>query len=173
MKKIILIIIFFFYSNISFSDNLVYLDVQYLIDNSNLGKFYKKDIKIIQDKNTLELKKKEKEITDLEIEIDSKKNVLSEVEIGKKIKKLNILVKDYQILRNKFNGQIVKEKKKYTKNILNIINPILTDYVKTNDIQLVLDKKNVLVGIKTLDITDIILKKLDIDSKTKSLINEN
>ena len=173
MKKIILIIIFFFYSNISLSDNLVYLDVQYLIDNSNLGKFYKKDIKIIQDKNTLELKKKEKEITDLEIEIDSKKNVLSEVEIGKKIKKLNILVKDYQILRNKFNGQIVKEKKKYTKNILNIINPILTDYVKTNDIQLVLDKKNVLIGIKTLDITDIILKKLDVDSKTKSLINEN
>ena len=173
MKKIILIIIFFFYSNISLSDNLVYLDVQYLIDNSNLGKFYKKDIKIIQNKNTLELKKKEKEITDLEIEIDSKKNVLSEVEIGKKIKKLNILIKDYQILRNKFNGQIVKEKKKYTKNILNIINPILTDYVKTNDIQLVLDKKNVLIGIKTLDITDIILKKLDVDSKTKSLINEN
>ena len=141
MKKIILIIIFFFNSNISLSDNLVYLDVQYLIDNSNLGKFYKKDIKIIQNKNTLELKKKEKEITDLEIEIDSKKNVLSEVEIDKKIKKLNILIKDYQILRNKFNDQIVKEKKKYTKNILNIINPILTDYVKTNDIRLVLDKK--------------------------------
>ena len=173
MKKIILIIIFFFYSNISLSDNLVYLDVQYLIDNSNLGKFYKKDIKIIQNKNTLELKKKEKEITDLEIEIDSKKNVLSEVEIDKKIKKLNILIKDYQILKNKFNDQIVKEKNKYTKNILNIINPILTDYVKTNDIRLVLDKKNVLIGIKTLDITDIILKKLDVDSRTKSLINEN
>ena len=70
MKKIILIIIFFFYSNISLSDNLVYLDVQYLIDNSNLGKFYKKDIKIIQNKKILELKKKEKEITDLEIEIE-------------------------------------------------------------------------------------------------------
>ena len=173
MNKIILIIIFFFYSNISLSDNFVYLDVQYLIDNSNLGKFYKKDIKILQNKNTLELKKKEKEINDLEIEIDSKKNVLSEVEIDKKIKKLNVLIRDYQILRNKFNNQIVKEKKKYTENILNIINPILTNYVKTNDIQLVLDKKNVLVGIKTLDITDIILKKLDVDSKTKKLINEN
>ena len=119
------------------------------------------------------MKTKKKEITDLELEIKNKKNVLSESEIGKKVNELNILIKNYQILRNKLHNKIVKMKKNYTENILKTLNPILTNHVKVNDIKVVLDKKNVLVGIKTLDITDIILTKLDESSKIENLINEN
>ena len=173
MKKFIFLLFFFFYLNNANSNNFVYLDVQYIIDNSKLGKFYKEEIKVLQNQNTSELKTKKKEITDLELEIKNKKNVLSESEIGKKVNELNILIKNYQILRNKLHNKIVKMKKNYTENIFKTLNPILTNHVKVNDIKVVLDKKNVLVGIKTLDITDIILTKLDESSKIENLINEN
>ena len=48
-----------------------------------------------------------------------------------------------------------------------------TQYVEKNNILLVLEKKNILVGIKTLDITNDILKILNQETKTKNLINEN
>ena len=53
------------------------------------------------------------------------------------------------------------------------MNPLLTKYVEKNNILLVLEKKNILVGIKTLDITNDILKILNQETKTKNLINEN
>ena len=56
MKKIVLIIIIIFYPlNVYSQDNIVFLDVQYIIDNSEIGKFYKDEIKKIQDIKKSEL----------------------------------------------------------------------------------------------------------------------
>ena len=65
------------------------------------------------------------------------------------------------------------KKKKYSKEILKILNPILTNFVEKNKIKLVLKKKDVLVGAKFLDITDQILNLLNEENKLKKLINEN
>ena len=52
MKKIyFLLLIFFIHTNV-YSQNIVYLDVQYIIDNSDIGKFYKSKINTIQDENS-------------------------------------------------------------------------------------------------------------------------
>ena len=74
---------------------------------------------------------------------------------------MNQLLNKYQKdLKN--NNQILSaEQKKYTKIILDNLNPIVTKYVKDNDILIVLDKKNILVGSKALDITENILNKLN------------
>ncbi len=173
MKKIIFLFVLLFYSTTSHADKIVYLDVQYIIDNSNLGVFYKNKIKIQQDKNVSELKIKENEIEKTEIEIKNKKNILSEEEINKYINELNELVKSYQLKRNEFNKNINESKKEYTSKILNILNPVLTNYVDKNEIIIVLDKKNILVGIKSLDITPAILKLLNDETEKKNLINEN
>ena len=173
MKKIIFLFVLLFYSTTSHADKIVYLDVQYIIDNSNLGVFYKNKIKIQQDKNVSELKIKENEIEKTEIEIKNKKNILSEEEINKYINELNELVKSYQLKRNEFNKNIIESKKEYTSKILNILNPVLTNYVDKNEIIIVLDKKNILVGIKSLDITPTILKLLNDETEKKNLINEN
>ena len=173
MKKIIFLFVLLFYSTTSHADKIVYLDVQYIIDNSNLGVFYKNKIKIQQDKNVSELKIEENEIEKTEIEIKNKKNILSEEEINKYINELNELVKSYQLKRNEFNKNINESKKEYTSKILNILNPVLTNYVDKNEIIIVLDKKNILVGIKSLDITPAILKLLNDETEKKNLINEN
>ena len=52
-------------------------------------------------------------------------------------------------------------KKDYSKNILKVLNPLLTKYVEKNNIILVVEKKNILIGVKSLDITQNILEVFD------------
>ena len=52
MEKLLTVLFFYFFINYAHANsNLVYLDVQNIIDQSNLGKFYKNEIKKIQDDN--------------------------------------------------------------------------------------------------------------------------
>ena len=51
MKKFLLIFVLFFFQNNAFSKNIVYLDIQYIIDNSDLGIFYKSKINKLSDNN--------------------------------------------------------------------------------------------------------------------------
>ena len=173
MKKIyFLLLIFFIHTNV-YSQNIVYLDVQYIIDNSDIGKFYKSKINTIQDENSKKLKVREDEINKEELSINNQKNILSKEELQKKIKSLNDLLKNYQTYRNDLKKNVVEKKKLYTSKILENLNPLLTEYVDSKNITLVFEKKNILVGIKSLDITPEILKILNEKTKKNNLINEN
>ena len=171
MKYLIIFLIQtkFVYSNI----NIVYLDVQSIIDNSDLGLFYKKKVSKIHEELKIELSIKEKKIKEKETDLNNKKNILKNEEIEKSLKELNNLINDYQITKNKSNKIVNDEKKKYSLIILKNINPILTNYAKENNITLILEKKNILVGVKTLDVTNVILNLLNKETKNKKLINDN
>ena len=174
MKKIITFLLFFFYINPVLADkNIVYLDIQYIIDNSNLGKFYKTKIKIKQDNNNEILQSEQKKLKEKEQEINNQKNILKKEELNKQFVEFNNLVVKYKELRKELNNSIVKEKKNYSTEILRILNPLLTNYVENNNIHLVVDKKNILVGIKSLDITTTLLDTLNKETKERKLINEN
>ena len=173
MKKLLIVIILFFYQNNSFSDDIVYLDIQYIIDNSNIGKFYKNKIKKIQDNYNIDSKSKEEEIKNSRNKLNDQKNILSQSEYKKKLSEFNELVNNYKKNRITLNNNIIDEKKKYTSKILTILNPLLTNYVDENKIKLVVDKKNVLVGTKKLDITPNILEILNNEVKNKNLTDEN
>ena len=160
MKKVLFFLILnFFFSNITYSNtDIAFLDVQYIIDKSDLGVEYKKlidakvkEIKLKLNKSETNIKKKEKEIND-------KKNILKKDEITLMVNELNVDLKEYQILRKTLNDDLIKEKRLYSKKILEILNPLLTNYVEINNIKLVIEKKNILVGVKTLDITRQILE---------------
>ena len=174
MKKIILILIILFQTNLlKAQNNIVYLDVQFIIDNSELGKFYKTKLLNSQEKKKIELKAKEIQIKDEEEKINNQKNILKKEEINNKLNELNKIVKIYQKERKIASKQLLDDKKKYTTEILKILNPLLTKYVEKNNISLVLEKKNVLVGVKTLDITNDLMEIFNIETKKKKLINEN
>ena len=171
-KKLFYLFIFFLINSNSHSD-IVYLDVQYIVDNSNLGKFYKNKIKSSEDNALKKLKDKETIISKKENEIKNQKNILKKEEIDKKVEELNNLVKDFQIERNKLKNSITNDKKKYGLKILDLLNPLLTDYVEKNNINFVLDKKNILVGVKTKDITIELLNILNEKTNNEKLLNEN
>ena len=174
MKKLLLILIFFLkttplYSNI----NIVYLDVQYIVDNSNLGKIYKDQLKKTRQKNNQEIKKIEINIKDKENDFNIQKNILNDEEKQKKLDEINLMIQNYQITRNNNNKKIINEKNKYSKKILTILNPLLTNYVEKNKIDIVIKKKDVLVGINKLDITNEILNIFNNETKNKEFQDEN
>ena len=174
MRKIFLLLFFFFNSNLVNAENKVaYLDVQFIMDNSKLGLKYKEEIIKFQNQISQKIKKIENDLKKKENEIKDQKNVLNEDQIKIKINELNELLKNYQIQRKKFNDDLTEQKSLYSNKILKILNPILTGYVENKKISILIEKKNVLVGVKTLDITSDILVILDQETKKKKLIKED
>ena len=173
MKKFILIFFLVLIHNNAFSKNIVYLDVQYIIDNSELGKSYKSKINKLREKNIANLKIKEDEINTKKKKIDNQKKIINKEEMKKKIDEFNVLLNNFKTEKKTINKKIIDEKKKYTSKILNLLNPLLTKYVDNNNIKLVVEKKNIIVGIKSLDITNDILKILKKETKNNNLLNDN
>ena len=83
------------------------------------------------------------------------------------------MIKEFRILNRQLNSKITEQRKLYSTEILKMINPILTNYAEQNNINYVLEKKNVLVGMKSLDITIQVLNKLNEYTEKQNLINEN
>ena len=71
---------------------------------------------------------------------------MNDEEKQKKLDELNLMIQNYQITRNNNNKKIVNEKNKYSKKILTILNPLLTNYVEKNKIDIVLKKKMFWLG---------------------------
>ncbi len=82
MKYLIIIIFFFTQTKLVYSNsNIVYLDVQFIIDNSDLGLFYKKKVSKSYEELKIELSVKEKKIKEKETDLKNKKNILSKEEL--------------------------------------------------------------------------------------------
>ena len=172
--RLLIILFFLLKTTYVFStEKVVYLDVQFIIDNSKLGVFYKDKLLKIKNQNKSKLTAQQKKIKNEENEINKQKNILKKEEIDNKIKNLNQLLNKYQNDLRENNKALSVEQKKYTNMILQNLNPIVTKYVRDNNILIVLDKKNILVGSKTLDITENILIKLNKYTIDKDLLSEN
>ena len=174
MKKVFFfLIIFFKFTVVNSENNIVFIDVQFIIDNSKLGKFYSNKLKLNKEKRSLDLNAEALIIKNKETEINKQKNIIKKDEFNNKINELNKLVKNFRNKKYLLDQEIKKEKKDFSNKILNILNPILTSYADQNNIKLVLEKKNILVGIKTLDITNEILNLLNEKTDKEKLLNEN
>lgn len=173
MKKFILITVIFFFENAYSNINIVYVDVQRIIDSSDIGIFYKNEMQKIQNKSNSKIEKKELSIKKLQSDINSQKNILKKDELDNKIIELNKLLKNYQSDRKNLRQEFVKQKNVFTEKILQILNPILTRYAEKNNISFIFEKKNILLGVKSLDITDNIIEIINTETKSKNLINEN
>ena len=172
MKKFVIFFFFCLFTNVNADDKIVYLDIQYIIDNSILGIHYKSLIKNIENDNKTQILIKQKQIKEKEQQLKNQKKLIKEEEFNLKIVELNKLVKKYNEENRNLKKILINEKQKYTTKMLKIINPIITSYVEDKNINLVIEKKNVLVGIKTLDITKNILDLVNEETNKKKLINE-
>ena len=162
MKKFFLIILFFFNLNLSHANNnIVYIDINFILENSIVGKSINNKIKSLQNKENEIFKIKEKKLIENEKKLISQKNILDENkfknEVDKHKKDLNDYINKKKIMFDNLN----KKKSEYLKKVLNSLNPIISKYVEENEISLVLQKNNIIVAKKELDITNKILDLLN------------
>ena len=157
------IIIFFFFDSycLSQENKIVYIDMDLLISKSLAGKSINNQIKS-QNKNNLEkFKKIESDIKKEDEDISNKKNILSEDEYKKMVSQLNKKIKDYRVMVSENVDKNNKLKINATKKLIKKLNPILSDYSEKNSISIILQKRDIIIGKNSLNITDDIIKILD------------
>ena len=170
MKKYYLLFFFIiFHTNLFAEEKIFYLDVNFLLSESEAGKFINNELQIINNKNIEEFKKIENSIKTEEEKLLKQKNILKEDEFNNKINKLREKYKSYQELKNTKNNDLKILRDKAGNQILKIINEILAEYSTKNKISLVMEKKNIIIGKTELDITKNILVLLNAKIKKVEL----
>ena len=85
------------------------------------------------------------------------KNILSNEEFQKEITNLRSEIIKFQKEQVKARDNINKLRIGATNKLIKKLSPILQDYAKQNSINLILQKKNIVMGKKEIDITDEVL----------------
>jgi Skp family chaperone for outer membrane proteins len=167
-KKLFFIIFFSILSvnSIIADDKISYVDMDYILTNTIAGKSllenFKKEEKLKIDKFKIsdeDFKNKEKKIL-------AKKNLVTNEEINKELRSLQVEFQNYR--KNKIK-EIDQLKTKRNRNILNfikLINPIIEKYMSDNSISILLDKKNIFIASKNYDITKNLITLIDKDIKS-------
>ena len=151
--------IFLFFLNPANSEQkIVFVDMDKVISKSNSGSSIFKQLKSINNKNLTLLKKEEEKFKIKETKLISQKNIISEIDFKAKVDELRSEIDNYNQNRKKINMDFNNLKINNTNKLLTLINPILTKFSTDNEISIILQKKDLIIGKTELDITNKIIK---------------
>ena len=165
--KFFFFILIVFFNFINLNADIVYIDINLILNKSEVGKSLNTYLKSINDEYLNKHSEIEARLVKIDKELVAQQNIINSDEYEKRLEKLSNDVQNYQLEKKKDQDYLKKIKINNTKKILEFLNPIITNYVETNSISLVMPKKNIIVGKKNLDITDEIIKLLN--DRVKSL----
>lgn len=167
LNKFIFIFLFsfLFFSTSMSEEKNAFIDIDFLIQNSNIGKKVLKDINDLNQANINQLEKKNKSLKELEIEIKNKQKIISEQDFNNEVESFQQKVQDFTNEKNK----IVKEFNDYRKleleKVFKAFNPIISNYMKENSIKILLDSKYIFMGNPDTNVTNDILEIINKEIK--------
>ena len=165
-KFIFILFIFFISVNSSNSEEkIAFVNIDYVIQNSNIGKKMIADINKLDKKNIDNLKKKNKILKELELTIKNKKNVITEEAFNEEVDSFKQEVQKFTKEKNKIVKEFNTFKKEKLKNIFIKITPLINDYMEENSVSILFDSKKIFMGNKDSNITEDILKKINNELK--------
>ena len=161
MKKKILIFILLNILTINSKAEIVYIDINFILNSSDVGKNLNTYLETIKNQNSLKYEEIENDLVNKEKSLIAQQNILDKEQFQKKLKKLTSEVQKYRSDKKVSLEELNNIKINKTKEILSALNPIITKYVDENSISIVIPKKNIVVGRTNLDITNQIIKLLN------------
>ena len=162
LVKFFVVTFFFIFSTHSFAEqNIVVLDMKFVLNNSKAGKGAQDFLKKSFNDNAKKFSEMEKNLKKEEKDLLAKKTILSEEDYKKKSNELRKKVIEYQTNRRASLDKIATQRAKSRETLIKKVNPIVDAYINENNISIVLDKKNVIGGLNQYDITKIIVEKLN------------
>ena len=169
MKKLFFIIIasILIYQNNLLANTPYYLDFKFILNQSEAGKKAQNFLKNKLENGIKKIQEKEKKIQEEEKKIIQQKKVISPEDYKKKVTELRSKVSKLQNERNKLLESVAKQRTEARSLLLKTLNPIISDYMKEKNIRMVIDKKSLLLADENLNITNVIIKKLN--SQLKSI----
>ena len=166
--KIISIVIIILISNLNLAhsnDKISFINLDLLIQQTNIGKSILKDIDQLNKNNIENLKNKESELKSIEDEIKKKKNIISKDEFENEVNRLRENIKKFKNYKNKLVTEIENKKKGDIKEFFTKVNPIIQNYMDNNSIDILLERKNVFMSKNSSDVTEKLI--IEINKKFK------
>ena len=163
----IIIFSLFFFNNVLANENkkIVYINVDFILNNSILGKNILNDLKKINNKNLENISSTEKELKKENDEIAKVKNIISKEEFENRINDLKKKIDNFNSLKDKLSTELNQLRQKEIKNFFKKINPLIQVYMDENFIDIIIDKKNIFIARSDYDITTDIINLIDNEFK--------
>ena len=169
IKATLLTILLVFSTNFLNASEVYIIDMKKILNESVAGKKAQEFLKKKLTSESKEFEKESKALKKEESDLIAKKKVLAAEEYKKNINKLRAKNIDFQKKRQKSSNEILNLKNQARTKMLVAINPILTKYMKENNIDVVVEKKFIVSANTTKDITNNILKILNKELKSLNL----
>ena len=163
IKNFLFIIIFIFLSigSLSAKDKVAYIDIDYILNNTLVGKSTLNSLKKEEDLKINKYKSSDESFKKKESKILAKKNLVSKEEITRELKSLQVEFEKYRNNKVKEVEELKVKRNRNIVNLLNQINPIIEEYMSENSIYMLIDKKNVFIANKNSDITENLIELID------------
>ena len=145
----------------SAEQKIAYIDMKYVLNNSKAGKGAQNFLQKTFKENQKKISDQQNELKKEESDLLTKKTVLSKEEYKKKTDELRKKVGAYQVQRRSIIDDIAKQRANARNMLLQKLDPILKTYMNSNDISVVIDKKNIVLANPDLDITVKIVETLN------------
>jgi len=159
LKKLFIINFFFLIFTLSYADEqkIVYLNIEKIMQNSIVGKSIKKQLENLYNKDLEKFKKNDETLKNKEKKLITQKNILSQEDFQKELTNLRSEIINFQKEQVRARENINKLRIEATSKLISKLSPILQEYAKKNSISLILQKKNIIMGKKEIEITEEIL----------------
>ena len=161
-KLLVILLLSIIFSNNLFADNKVFfIDLDYILQNSNVGKRILKDLDETSKSDISELKNLQSELQKQEESIQNKKNIISQDDLNNELVILREKIASYRKLKDDKATKFKNLRNEKISIFFENINPIIQNYMDNNKIEILLDRKNVFIGKVTSDITNDIINLID------------
>ena len=160
LKKFLIINLFLIFFTLSYAEEqkIVYLNVDKIMQQSIAGKSIKKQLENLYNKNLEKFKINDELLKNKEKKLIAQKNILSQEDFQKELSSLRKEIINFQKEQVKARDDINKLRIGATNKLISQLSPILQEYAKKNSVSLILQKKNIVMGKKEIEITDEILE---------------
>ena len=163
------LILFFPFEKKLLASDIYFIDYSRVMNESTAGKKAQDYLKNLLKDSNKKFEETAKKLKSEENKIISQKNALSKEEYKKKADALRKKVFELNKEREKSIREVAKKRKKAGDELLKNLNPILGKYMNENNISVVIDKKNVLMGNKKFEITSQVIEILNKEFKSINL----
>ena len=164
IKFFFLTLLLISFNSYSVAENKIsFIDIDFIYNSSTAGKKINKKIQSDLKKINDEFSSYKKAVNDEKKTLITQKNILSQEEFQKKSISLEKKVKEYNITISNKRKILNEYSNKAKISFYKQLTKVAQDYALTNSIEIIIKKKDILIGKKTLDITQDVL----------NLFNEN
>ena len=161
-KFLITFFLITFFNISAYGENqIVLLDLDYAVSNSNVGKNILQNLNKTRSEEIEKLKLIESSLVKKEQEINKIKNIISKEKLNSKISEFQKEIKDFNVQKEQIQKKFLNDKNKELEELLKKINPLIIKFMDDNSIEMIISKSNVYLAKTKLDITKNIIELIN------------